>query len=257
MRTVSNAGNLRIHPFATATEMGFAAANHVADRIRSIARQTEMVPVVFATGASQLETLRVLTVLPGIPWDRVVGFHMDEYIGIPAQHPASFRRYLREELVQRVPMRAFHEINGEASNAEEFCKEYAALLNAHQPKLCLAGIGENGHLAFNDPPEANFKDPEDVKVVLLDQACRQQQVNEGWFPSLREVPANAITMTIPALLRIPELVLSVPGERKRSILQRTLTESIRTACPATVLRTHGNAHIFVDAKSYPIDIPAH
>jgi glucosamine-6-phosphate deaminase len=222
MRTVSNAGNLRIHPFATATEMGFAAANYVADRIRSIARQTEMVPVVFATGASQLETLRALTVLPGIPWDRVVGFHMDEYIGIPAQHPASFRRYLREELVQRVPMRAFHEIDGEASNAEEFCKEYAALLNAHQPKLCLAGIGENGHLAFNDPPEANFKDPEDVKVVLLDQACRQQQVNEGWFPSLREVPANAITMTIPALLRIPELVLSVPGERKRSILQRTL-----------------------------------
>jgi glucosamine-6-phosphate deaminase len=256
MPIVSNAGNVRIHPFATATEMGFAAANHVADRIRSIARQTEMVPVVFATGASQLETLRALTVLPGIPWNRVIGFHMDEYIGIPAQHPASFRRYLREELVERVPMRAFHEIDGEASNAEEFCKEYAALLNAHQPKLCLAGIGENGHLAFNDPPEANFKDPEDVKVVLLDQACRQQQVNEGWFPSLREVPVKAITMTIPALLRIPELVLSVPGERKRSILQRTLTESVSTACPATVLRMHANTHIYVDVASYPIEIPA-
>ncbi|MDQ2776790.1 MAG: glucosamine-6-phosphate deaminase [Acidobacteriota bacterium] len=256
MPAVSNAGTLRIHSFATASEMGFAAATHVADRIRSLAQQTEVVPVVFATGASQLETLRALTVLPGIPWNQVIGFHMDEYIGLSAQHPASFRRYLREELVQRVSMREFHEIDGEASDPEDFCKEYTELLNSRQLKLCLAGIGENGHLAFNDPPEADFNDPKDVKIVLLDQACRRQQVNEGWFSSLREVPVNAITMTIPALLRIPELVLSVPGERKRSILQRTLTESITTACPATVLRMHANTHLYVDAESYPSDIPA-
>ncbi len=231
--------------------MGVAAAQRVAERIRDIGDQQALVSVVFATGASQLDTLRALTRIPNVPWNRVIGFHMDEYLGISDQHPASFRRYLREELVQRLPLREFHEIDGNARDPEEFCRLYANLLHAHAPQLCLLGIGENGHLAFNDPPEADFNDPNDAKIVTLDRECRQQQVNEGWFASLAEVPTQAITLTIPALLRIPELIASVPGERKRAIVQRTLTDEISTSCPATILRTHPNARLYVDASSYP------
>jgi glucosamine-6-phosphate deaminase len=131
----------------------------------------------------------------------------------------------------------------------EFCLQYAGLLREHDPVLGLAGIGENGHLAFNDPPIADFDDAADVKVADLDQACRQQQVNEGWFPSLADVPSQAITLTIPTVMRIPELIISVPGERKRAIVRRTLHDPISTACPSTVLRRHSNVHLYVDAAS--------
>jgi glucosamine-6-phosphate deaminase len=193
--------------------------------------------------------LRALTTIPEIPWDRVIGFHLDEYLGISDRHPASFRRYLRHELIQRVPFHAFHEIDANAPDPETFCRYYADLLHAHPPQLCLLGIGENGHLAFNDPPVADFNDPKDVKIVTLDRECRQQQVNEGWFPALAEVPGQAITLTIPTIIRIPELILSVPGERKRAPVERTLNEEISTRCPATILRTHPNAHLYLDASS--------
>jgi len=231
--------------------MGAAAALRAAVRIRELSQQQELISVVFATGASQLETLRALTTMPDIPWPRVTGFHMDEYLGISDQHPASFRRYLRQELVSRVAMREFHQIDGNAADPGKFCLHYAGLLRQYPPDLCLLGIGENGHLAFNDPPEADFHDPKDVKVAVLDDACRHQQVNEGWFRLLSEVPAAAITLTIPTLLRIPELILSIPGERKREIVHRALTEEISTRCPATILRTHPNARLYVDADSYP------
>jgi glucosamine-6-phosphate deaminase len=240
---------LNIHRYESAVEMGRAAARQVADRIRAHAAEHEIVPIVFATGESQLETLRALTAIPDIPWDRVVGFHMDEYIGITDKHPASFRLYLRQELTSKVPIREFHKIAGDGDNPEKFCLQYSQLLRESNPLLCLGGIGENGHLAFNDPPSADFNDPVDVKIAELDQACRQQQVNEGWFRSLGDVPLRAITLTIPALLRIPELFISVPGERKRAIMRRTIHDPISTACPATILRTHSNTHIFVDGKS--------
>jgi glucosamine-6-phosphate deaminase len=235
--------------YDTRAEMGRAAADRAAASLRALAARYPEFSVVFATGASQLETLRALVTIPDLPWNRITGFHMDEYIGIPAGHPASFRRYLREELTSRVSLRAFHEVEGDRADPEAFCELYAALLRQHAPRLCLLGIGENGHLAFNDPPEADFEDPKDVKIVTLDRACRRQQVNEGWFASIDEVPARAITLTIPALFRIPELILSVPGTRKASIVERTLREGISTRCPATILRTHPNAWLCLDRES--------
>ncbi len=240
---------MTLHPYKTTAEMGEAAARHAAAVIRAIANRQDFIPVIFATGASQLATLRALIAIPEIPWNRVIGFHLDEYLGISDQHPAGFRRYLRDELIHRVPFHAFHEIDANAADPEAFCAHYADLLRANPPQLCLLGIGENGHLAFNDPPVADFADTKAVKIVALDRECRQQQVNEGWFPGLAEVPARAITLTIPTIMRVPELILSVPGERKRAIVQRTLTEDISTRCPATVLRTHPNAHLYLDAAS--------
>jgi glucosamine-6-phosphate deaminase len=229
--------------------MGAAAAAHAAGVIRRLAEEHPVVPVIFATGASQLDTLRALVALTGIPWDRVVGFHMDEYVGISSGHPASFRRYMHDELAGKVPMREFHNVEGDAADPEQECERYARLLRRYSPLLCLAGIGENGHLAFNDPPVADFSDPRDAKVVTLDRECREQQVAEGWFPTIDAVPTRAITLTIPTLFRVPELILSVPGERKAAIVARTLREEISTKCPATILRTHPNAHLYLDGES--------
>jgi glucosamine-6-phosphate deaminase len=243
------AGLLKVEVYPDREAMGQAAARAAANRLRQLAQEQAEVGVIFATGESQLATLQALTSIPGLPWERVIGFHMDEYLGIAPNHPASFRRYLQENLVDRVPFRRFHFIDGDPQRAPQTCEEYAALLRSHSPRLCLLGIGENGHLAFNDPAEANFDDPMDAKVVSLDQTCRQQQVNEGWFAELAEVPTQAITLTIPALLRVPELILSVPGPRKAHIVARTLQEPVATACPATILRRHPHATVFLDRES--------
>jgi glucosamine-6-phosphate deaminase len=239
----------QIYRSETRASMGAAAAQHAARRIREWGATQEFIPVVFATGASQLETLRALVNADAIPWQRVIGFHLDEYVGIGAEHPASFRRYLKQELVSRVAFRQFHWLDGDAVDPVQVCVDYAAKLRTTPPVLCLLGIGENGHLAFNDPPEADFEDPADVKLVKLDPACRQQQVNEGWFGALEDVPDRAISLTIPAIMRIPELILSVPGARKSAVVARTLQEAISTACPATILRRHANASLYVDAES--------
>ena len=241
--------NMKVHCYDTAEELGMAAAKQAAARMQAVAAQQQWIPVVFATGASQLATLRGLTAIPDLPWERVIGFHMDEYLGISAEHPASFRHYLRKELVERVPLREFHEIDGNASDADQFCAYYTDLLRRFPAQLCLLGIGENGHLAFNDPAEADFGDSRDMKIVTLDRECRQQQVNEEWFGSLEEVPKQALTLTIPALMRIPELIASVPGRRKCGAVERTLGEEISTHCPATILRTHVNAHVYLDRDS--------
>jgi len=208
-----------------------------------------MIGVIFATGASQLETLRALVKIPGLPWDRICGFHMDEYVGIAKDHRASFRVYMRNELTQQVPIHRFHEVDGAAPEPERACQEYADALQAAHPQLCLLGIGENGHLAFNDPGVADFKDPRDMKVVALDDECKQQQVAEGWFASTNEVPAQAMTLTIPALLRVPKIIVSVPGFRKAKIVKRALNETISTACPATILRKHPDATVYLDEES--------
>jgi glucosamine-6-phosphate deaminase len=236
---------IEIHPDRIAA--GEAAARAAAESLRELARAGDFA-VIFATGASQLATLQALTSIPNLPWNRVAGFHMDEYIGIPPDHPASFRRYLRENLTERAPLREFHGIDGEA-DPESVCREYAAKLREYAPKLCLLGIGENGHLAFNDPGEANFEDPLDMRVVRLDRTCREQQVAEGWFPSFEAVPDRALTLTIPTLFRVPKLIASVPGGRKARIVRRTLEEPISTACPATILRTHPDTTVYLDEES--------
>jgi len=243
------ADQLKVESYESTGAMGRAAAESAAESLRALAAQRDTVAVIFATGASQMATLEALTSIPGLPWDKVVGFHMDEYLGIPDDHPASFRRYLRERLTSKVKMREFHGVDGTSANPEETCRKYADLLRKLNPQLCLLGIGENGHLAFNDPAEANFEDPLDIKIVSLDAECRQQQVNEGWFPNLAAVPQRAITLTIPTLLRVPRLIASVPGERKAHIVRRTLTEEISTRCPATIMRQHPNTTVYLDPAS--------
>ena len=242
-------GNLKVEIHRDRKAAGAAAAQAAADELQWQMDGGGNIGVIFATGASQLETLDALTSIPGLPWDRVVGFHMDEYIGLDENHPASFRRYMREKLSGRVAMRQFHEIDGNAADVEAFSRDYAKALERNEPALCLLGIGENGHLAFNDPAEADFDDPFLMKVVTLDDVCRQQQVAEGWFGGRGEVPLQALTLTIPALLRVPKLLASVPGSRKAAVVRRTLEEPISTKCPSTILRTHGDVTIYLDADS--------
>ena len=242
-------GSLHVEVYPSREAAGAAAARAAANALTELRKTRDSIGVIFATGASQFSTLEALTNMQGLPWDRVCGFHMDEYIGISADHPASFRRYLRERLTSRVAMREFFEMDGSAPDPERTAADYAERLRAAEPQLCLLGIGENGHLAFNDPPIADFADPVDAKVAQLDEPCRHQQVAEGWFGGLDEVPRAAITLTIPALMRVPRLIASVPGQRKAAIVRRTLTEPISTACPATILRTHPDATIFLDADS--------
>ena len=239
--------NVEIHSDSKAA--GTAAARSAAEALRKLAETRASLGVIFATGVSQMQTLEALTSIEGLPWDKIRGFHMDEYIGISADHPASFRRYLRERLTRKVSMNKFYEIDGSAPDPEKTADEYSAQLRAADPQLCLLGIGENGHLAFNDPGVADFSDPRDAKIVYLDDACRRQQAAEGWFPSVEEVADAAITLTIPALLRVPRLIVSVPGPRKAAIMRRVLSEPLSNDCPATILRTHPDATVYLDLES--------
>ena len=242
-------GSMKVEVHPTSKEAGAAAVGAAAEALIELARTHESIGVIFATGASQFETLKELTIIESLPWNKIRGFHMDEYVGIGADHPASFRRYLRESLTEKVKMNSFLEIDGSAEDPEKAGREYADELRSADPQLCLLGIGENGHLAFNDPPIADFADPADIKIVQLDATCRQQQTAEGWFSSVEQVPEYAITLTIPALLRVPKLIVSVPGRRKAKIVRRAFTEPISTACPATILRTHPDATVYLDLES--------
>lgn len=246
---ILQAGKLTVEVHADRRAMGEAAAQAATQAMRQSSNGSANLGVIFATGASQLETLRALTSMPNIPWERIIGFHLDEYIGLPVNHPASFRGYLRRNLTEKVGMKEFWEIDGTAPDIEQVCREYSRKLRQATPQICLLGIGENGHLAFNDPGEADFEDPLDIKVVNLDRACREQQTGEGWFASLDEVPAQALTVTISSLMRVPKLIISVPGSRKAKIVRRALEEEISTECPATILRTHPDAVLFLDGDS--------
>jgi glucosamine-6-phosphate deaminase len=242
-------GTMKLEIHSTRELMGEAAARAAAEALKALGRSNEIIAAIFATGVSQLDTLEALTKLDGLPWSQVRGFHLDEYIGLPVNHVASFRGYLRRNLTSKVRMREFLEVDGTDRNPEQVCRAYAKELRSSKPQLCLLGIGENGHLAFNDPGVADFNDPEDVKVVKLDAACRTQQAAEGWFKNAEEVPEYAISLTIPTMMRVPKLIVSVPGSRKAQIMRRTLEEVISTDCPATILRTHPDVTVYLDRDS--------
>jgi glucosamine-6-phosphate deaminase len=237
---------VEVHPSSKAAA---AAAEAAGKALLELAKTHDSIGVIFATGASQMETLDALTGIRHLPWKRVCGFHMDEYVGISPDHLASFRRYLRERLTDKVQMKEFYPIDGSAPDPQRTCREYADKLRSAPPQLCLLGIGENGHLAFNDPAIADFSDPVDAKIVTLDAECRQQQTAEGWFTTVEQVPDSAITLTVPTLFRVPKLILSVPGSRKAKIVRRTLEEPVSTNCPATILRTHPDATVYLDPES--------
>jgi len=244
-----NVGTMKLEIHRTAKAAGVAAAGAAAEAIRCLGKEGNDIGVIFATGASQLDMLEELTSTPDLPWDRVIGFHMDEYLGLDENHPASFRRYMRERLTSQVAMRRFFEIDGNSENVDSFATDYIRHLNAAHPKLCLLGIGENGHLAFNDPAEADFNDPLPMKVVTLDDACRQQQVSEGWFANRKEVPRQALTLTIPTLFRVSKLIATVPGSRKAIAVRRTVEAPISPDCPATILRAHPDVTLYLDLDS--------
>ena len=232
--------------FPTRQEMGVAAAVAAADCLRRSLLDQEIVRAIFAAAPSQNEMLAALIEADGIDWNRVEAFHMDEYIGLSAVAPQRFARFLKDRLFDHLPFRAVHLIDPENAAPVE---RYEKLLKSAPIDLVCLGIGENGHLAFNDPPVADFADPVWVKVVALDLACRQQQVNDGCFATLDDVPQQAITLTIPALLSGKRLICTVPGPTKREAVFRTLNDPISTACPATVLRTHDACTLFLDAQS--------
>ncbi len=230
-------------------------ARDAADRAAAVLREAVaargVAHAMFATGNSQLEfvdTLVTSTATADVPWGHVVVFHMDEYVGVGPDHPAGFQRWIRERISDRVRPRRARYIDGLADPEAE-CRRYAGLLLEHPLDICCLGIGENGHLAFNDPPVADFDDSLDMKVVELDSACRLQQVHEGHFPDMDSVPRLALTATIPALLRARTVLAIVPEARKAEPIRAALTGPVSTACPASVLRTRDNVTLFVDPGS--------
>jgi glucosamine-6-phosphate deaminase len=231
---------------------GRAAAQAVAREIRDRQNSSGQANLVFAAAPSQNEFLAGLVADKEIDWARVVAFHMDEYLGIGPDHPASFRRYLQEHLFGLVGLdyRRLRLIHGEETDRPlRACLAYEDWLLAEPPDIVCAGIGENGHLAFNDPPVADFLDPVLVKVVKLDTACRNQQVSDGCFEHLADVPDHAYTLTVPALLRAPVVSVVVPGPRKANAVLTTLQGPISEACPASALRRHPGARLYLDADS--------
>jgi len=240
---------MHVRIFTDGDVLGEAAAAAATDAIAAAIEARGVAHAMFATGNSQVRFLESLTARPDVEWAKVVGFHMDEYYGIAPDHPASLRRYLQERLVARVDLRAFHAIRGEAPDPDAECARYTRLLRDYPLDLCCLGVGENGHLAFNDPPVADFDDPLDVKIVELDDASRRQQVGEGHFPSVDAVPPEAITVTIPALLRAGTVLAIVPEERKRQPVRRALEAPVSTECPASILRTRSNVTLFLDPGS--------
>jgi glucosamine-6-phosphate deaminase len=235
--------------YRDSAELGRAAAVLVAARLRKVLAARETARYVMATGNSQIDFTRSLLDDHDLPWGRIECFHMDEYVGIGADHPASFRRWMRERVETRVHPRAFHYINGDAPDPRAECARYAALLAARPIDLVTLGIGENGHIAFNDPPVADFDDPVLVKIVELDEACKRQQVGEGHFPDLASVPTQAITLTIPALVGAESLFCLVPDSRKARAVRNTVTGPIATSCPASVLRRFAKVSLLLDAQS--------
>lgn len=241
---------LRVCSFATRAAMSRVAASHVAAEIRARLAVAAGVRMIFAAAPSQADMIGALIAEPGIDWQRVTAFHMDEYVGLAADAPQRFALWLQERLFRRVPFAAVHPIVPEPE-PRAAAEHYAELLGAAPIDVVCLGIGVNGHIAFNDPPVADFADPLDVRIVELDDVCRQQQVDDECFPNVAAVPERAVTLTIPRLLRAERLYCVVPGAIKRVAVARALHGLITTDCPASVLRRHADCTLYLDAESDP------
>lgn len=227
--------------------LGEAAAKHAAESLRRILKDSGAARLIAATGASQIEFLEVLTGAPGIDWQRVEMFHLDEYIGLPVSHPASFRKYLLERLIHKAGITHYHLLDGER-DPQRTIEVVGGELRSHPVDLALVGIGENGHLAFNDPP-ADFETEEPYIIVELDEACRRQQVMEGWFRTIADVPAQAISMSVRQILKAHEIIAVVPDARKAQAVKSCLEGKISPMAPASALRSHSNTSVYLDSDS--------
>jgi glucosamine-6-phosphate deaminase len=248
-RGTGGGGRPQVEILPDPAALAAAAADRAIEVLRAATDGRGTANAMFATGNSQIEFVRCLVArADDLPWGDVVVFHMDEYVGVGADHPAGFRRWIRQRIAEPLRPRAAHYLDGLAPPDRE-CARYAALLAQYPLDLCCLGIGENGHLAFNDPPGADFDDPLDVKVVELDAACRRQQVHEGHFATDADVPARAMTVTIPALLRARQVLAIVPEARKAESVRRALEGPVEPACPASALQRAPHATVFLDPRS--------
>jgi glucosamine-6-phosphate deaminase len=245
---------VEVRIFDSKQDLGRAAAESAATAIREAIVRAGEARVIAATGASQFEFLDALTAVAGVDWSRVAMFHLDEYVGLSDTHPASFRRYLRERIVERVHPRAFHFLAGDAADPAAECRRVGALLARAPVDVAFVGIGENGHLAFNDPP-ADFSTEEPYLVVELDEECRRQQMGEGWFASLDEVPRRAISMSVRQILKAREVSCVVPDARKARAVRDCLEGEVSPLRPASILRTHPATTVYLDRDSAALLTP--
>lgn len=241
---------LVVQTFRDEEEMGAAAAAAVIAALKERLRRQDHLRMVFAAAPSQSSMLKRLSIAEDIDWRRVTAFHMDEFIGLPAEAPQRFAHWLDRHLFDRIPFGAVHKIRPEPDPEQE-CERYAGLLNEAPIDFVCLGIGVNGHIAFNDPPVADFDDPNDVKVIDLDEICRRQQLDDQGFASMDEVPRRAITLTIPRLLRADRLFCIVPGAHKKDAVRGSLHGPVTTACPASILRRHADCTLFLDREADP------
>jgi glucosamine-6-phosphate deaminase len=241
--------NLLVNIHSDRESLGKAAADFVEEVLLKGLREKPRLRVVFAAAPSQNEMLRHLVNKKEIPWQRIIAFHMDEYLGLPSDSPQLFSRYLHDHIFSKVPFHRVQILDSQATDPALECSMYGELLRESDIDLVCMGIGENGHIAFNDPPVADFNDPKVVKAVELDERCRQQQVNDGCFSTFNEVPRFALTLTVPTLMSAKVLSIVVPGKFKAEAVRGTLEREISTSCPATILRMHEHARLFIDTES--------
>ena len=237
---------MKKYVFKTKDEMAAAAASSVVQAIKHAIRTKGQANIVLGTGTSQYEMFQHLVASKGVDWFKVVMFHLDEYLGLEPGHPAGLRTYLMKYFVDKVaPLRAMYLVKGEAPDPVQECKRLAVLIQAHPIDVACIGFGENGHLAFNDPP-ADFETEEPYIIVQLDERCRRQQVNEGWFKSLQQVPPRAISMSIRQILKSKQLVATVPDLRKAEAVKNALEGPVTPQCPASIVQQHENCFVFLD-----------
>ncbi|MBD2596450.1 glucosamine-6-phosphate deaminase [Nostoc spongiaeforme FACHB-130] len=241
--------DLQVQVYNSEAEMAENVAQITRKYLKDILAKQGKAAVLLATGNSQLKFLDALIKLGGVDWSKITLFHLDEYLGITADHPASFRRYLRERVENKLTPQEFHYIEGDTLEPVAECDRYTQLLQAQPIDLCCLGIGENGHLAFNDPDVANFHDPYSVKLVKLDIVNRQQQVNTGHFPNIDSVPQYAFTVTLPLICTAKKIICLAPEKRKAQIVKQMLQQIISTDCPASILRRQSQATLFLDVDS--------
>ena len=243
------AEELTVRVFSDRASMGKAAAEHAAEMIRTVAQQKDEINIIFASAPSQNEFLATLRSMEDLPWSRINAFHMDEYIGLPADAPQGFANFLRQAIFDHLPFRHVFCMNGQNPDPQAECDRYAALLKEYPADIIFMGIGENGHIAFCDPPVADFNDPLDVKIVELEGRCRQQQVNDGCFASFDLVPRNALTLTVPSIFSAGYIACVVPAATKAEAVKNTVEGEIGEYCPATVIRRHNDATLYLDPDS--------
>ncbi len=240
---------LQVRLFETRAEMGAASGADFAATVRELLKEKDHIRVVFAAAPSQNDFLKAITEDPSIDFSRIDAFHMDEYVGLDHQAPQAFGQFLRDRLFSLVPFRSVSYLNGEDPDTAKTAAAYTALLNAEPIDIVCMGIGENGHIAFNDPAFARFDDPEDVKVVELDDTCRMQQVHDGCFDTFDAVPTHALTLTVPRLMRATYHFCMVPAPTKAPAVKRMLTGEISEDCPCTILRRQPHATLYLDGDS--------